>query len=161
MQLVRAYSVFNNNGNMVSPKIVKSLIDEFGIEKPTLYKEQVNVITSATAAQMKRILIKTVNKGTGKKTITPGLEVGGKTGTAYIVEDGQYVSKYNTAFIGFANDKKHKYSLAVVVARPGKEHFASQTAVPVFKKAIDILIEEKYLKPNIVKQPSVPDNSLH
>jgi cell division protein FtsI (penicillin-binding protein 3) len=161
MQLVRAYSAFNNNGNMVSPKIVKSLIDEFGIEKPTLYKEQVNVITSATAAQMKRILIKTVNKGTGKKTITPGLEVGGKTGTAYIVEDGQYVSKYNTAFIGFANDKKHKYSLAVVVARPGKEHFASQTAVPVFKKAIDILIEEKYLKPNIVKQPSVPDNSLH
>jgi cell division protein FtsI (penicillin-binding protein 3) len=161
MQLIRAYSAFNNNGNMVSPKIVKSIIDEFGVERPTLYEDQVNVITSATAAQMKRILIKTVNQGTGKKTITPGLEVGGKTGTAYIVEHGQYVSKYNTAFIGFANDKEHKYSIGVVVAQPKKYHFASQTAVPTFKKAVDILIDERYLQPNIVEQPSVPHHSLH
>jgi len=161
MQLIRAYSAFNNNGNMVYPKIVKSLIDEFGTENPTLYKEQVNVMTSATAAQMKRILIKTVNKGTGKKTITPGLDVGGKTGTAYVVEKGQYVSKYNTSFIGFANDKKHKYSMAVLVVQPKKHHFASQTAVPVFKKAVDLLIEEKYLKPNVIEQASVANNSLH
>lgn len=161
MQLVRAYSAFNNNGSMVTPKIVKSLIDEFGIQTPTLYEDQVKVISSATAAQMKRILIKTVNHGTGTKTITLGLEVGGKTGTAYLVENGQYVAKYNTSFIGFANDKKNHYSIGVVVVRPGKRHFASQTAVPTFKKAIDILIKEKYLKPDVVKQTSVPHKSLH
>ena len=161
MQLLRAYSAFNNNGDMVSPKIVKSLIDEFGREKPTPYEESVHVISSATAAQMQRILIKTVNEGTGTKTITPGLAVGGKTGTAYLVENGQYVRKYNTSFIGFANDKKHKYSIAVTVIQPGKKHFASQTAVPTFKKAIDILIEEKYLQPEIVEQTSSPHKSLH
>ena len=161
MQLLRAYSAFNNNGDMVSPKIVKSLIDEFGQEKPTPYEESVHVISSATAAQMQRILIKTVNEGTGTKTITPGLAVGGKTGTAYLVENGQYVRKYNTSFIGFANDKKHKYSIAVTVIQPGKKHFASQTAVPTFKKAIDILIEEKYLQPEIVEQTRTPHKSLH
>jgi len=161
MQLLRAYSAFNNNGYMVTPKIVKSLIDEFGTPTPTLYEDQVKVISSATAAQMKRILIKTVNHGTGTKTITPGLEVGGKTGTAYLVEKGQYVSKYNTSFIGFANDAKHHYTIGVVVERPGKKHFASQTAVPTFKKAVDILIEEKYLKPDIVKQTSLPHKRLH
>ena len=164
MQVLRAYSAFNNNGSMVYPKIVKSFIDEFGAEKPTLYEEQVQAIQSSTAARMKKILIKTVNKGTGKKAITPGLVIGGKTGTAHIVEKGKYVHKYNTAFMGFANDKEHKYSIGVVVIKPLKSHFASSTSVPVFKKAVDIMIEDGYLhpsEPNIVKQTSVPHKSLH
>jgi len=164
MQLLRAYSAFNNNGNMVYPKIVSSFIDEFGQEKKTLYEEQVNVLPSAIAKRMQKILIKTVNKGTGRKTITPGLIIGGKTGTAHIVEKGQYIEKYNTAFIGFANDKKHHYSMGVVVVQPQKSQYASQTSVPVFKKAIDIMIEDGYLEPsepNIIKQSSVADKSLH
>jgi cell division protein FtsI (penicillin-binding protein 3) len=165
MQLIRAYSAFNNHGSMVYPKIVKSFVDEFGVEKPTLYEDQVAVIQSATAERMKKILIKTVNKGTGRKTITHGLEIGGKTGTANIVEKGQYVSKYNTVFMGFVNDKKHKYSMGVVVIQPLKTHFASSTAVPVFKKAVDIMVEEGYLlpssEPNIIKQASSSHKSLH
>ena len=165
MQLLRAYSAFNNNGNMVYPKIVKSFVDEFGQEKETLYKEQVNVLSGATADRMKQIHVKTVNQGTGKKAITEGLQIGGKTGTAHIVEHGQYVSKYNTAFMGFANDNKNRYSIGVVVIQPNKSQFASQTAVPVFKEAVDIMIEDGYLtprlNPNVVKQPSVSNHSLH
>lgn len=151
MQLLRAYSVFNNNGFMVSPKIVHSFINQHGQEKKTLPVESVEVLSSATAQRVKKILIKTVNKGTGRKAITPGLEVGGKTGTAHIVEKGEYVSKYNTAFMGFANDKTSKFTIGVVVIQPQKSQFASQTAVPVFKNAVDIMIEDDYLKPNIVK----------
>jgi len=151
MQLLRAYSAFNNNGRMVRPKLVKSFIDERGNVKELGYEESVQVIKSATAKRMNKILIKTVNEGTGKKAITKGLQVGGKTGTAHIVEKGQYVYKYNTAFMGFANDKKHKYSIGVAVIQPKKSQFAAQTAVPVFKKAVDIMIEEGYLEPNIVK----------
>lgn len=155
MQLLRAYSAFNNNGRMVKPKIVKSFIDEHGNIKDIGYEEQVQVIKSSTAKRMNKILIKTVNQGTGKKAITKGLQIGGKTGTAHIVEKGKYVRKYNTAFMGFANDKKHKYTIGVIVVQPKKSQFASQTAVPVFKKAVDIMIEEGYLepslKPNIIK----------
>lgn len=151
MQLLRAYSAFNNNGRIVKPKLVKSFIDEHGNIKKLDYEEPVQVIKSAVAKRMNRILLKTVNEGTGKKAITKGLQIGGKTGTAHIVEKGQYVRKYNTAFMGFANDKKHKYSIGVVVIQPKKSQFAAQTAVPVFKKAVDIMIEEGYLKPNIVK----------
>ena len=164
MQLLRAYSAFNNNGNMVYPKIVSSFIDEFGQEKKTFYEEQVNVLPSAIAKRMQKILIKTVNKGTGKKAITPGLIIGGKTGTAHIVEKGQYVEKYNTAFMGFANDKEHSYSMGVVVVQPKKSQFASQTAVPVFKQAIDIMVEDGYLEPSepdIIEQSRVPHQSLH
>ena len=151
MQLMRAYDVFNNNGKMVYPRIVDAFIDEQGEEKKLIQQETTQVLPSAVAQRVKKILIKTVNKGTGKKAITPGIEIGGKTGTAHIVEKGRYVHKYNTAFMGFANDKKHHYTIGVVVIQPKKSQFAAQTAVPVFKQAVDIMIEDGYLEPNIVK----------
>lgn len=151
MQLLRAYSAFNNNGKMVYPKLVHSFVDQYNQETKVPYEESVKAISSTTAQRMKEILIKTVNKGTGEKTITPGLEIGGKTGTAHIVEDGKYVNKYNTSFIGLVNDAKHKYTMGVVVIKPKSSQFASQTAVPVFKAAVDILVEEGYLQPDIVE----------
>ncbi|MEN4052603.1 MULTISPECIES: penicillin-binding protein 2 [Sulfurimonas] len=151
MQLMRAYSVFNNNGKMVTPQIVTGYIDEYHQEKKIEPFEEQQVLRGATAQRVKKILIKTVNKGTGKKAITPGLEIGGKTGTAHIVEKGKYVRKYNTAFIGFANDKTHNYTIGVIVVQPKKSQFAAQTAVPVFKQAVDVMIEEGYLEPNIVE----------
>jgi len=149
MQLLRAYSAFNNGGVMVYPKLVDALIDQYGQVKKLPNEESVRVISATTAARMKKILIKTVNKGTGKKAITAGIEVGGKTGTAHKVEKGHYVRKYNTAFMGFANDAQHKYTIGVVVVEPKKSQFAAQTAVPVFKQAVDIMIEEGYLEPKL------------
>ncbi|HFB53832.1 MAG TPA: penicillin-binding protein 2, partial [Sulfurimonas autotrophica] len=115
MQLMRAYSVFNNGGKMVTPQLVEGFIDEYKQEKKVEPFESIEVLPAATAARMKKILIKTVNKGTGRKAITPGLVVGGKTGTAHIVEKGKYVHEYNTAFMGFADDNKHKFTIGVVV----------------------------------------------
>ena len=154
MQLLRAYSVFNNNGKITTPQIINSFIDEYGQKIPIPQEEHSQVIKASTAQRVKKVLIKTVNKGTGIKAITKGLEIGGKTGTAHKVEKGQYVKKYNTAFFGFANDATHKYTMGVVVIEPKKSQFAAQTAVPVFKNMIDILVNEAYLfplKPNIVK----------
>ena len=161
MQLMRAYSVFNNNGKMVTPQIISTIIDEYNQKKQIEPFEAVEVLRGATAQRVKKILIKTVNEGTGKKAITPGLEIGGKTGTAHIVEKGKYIHKYNTAFMGFANDKKHNYTIGVIVVKPKKSHFAAQTAVPVFKKAVDIMIEEGYLEPDVVQQTRTPHKSLH
>jgi len=147
MQLMRAYSAFNNNGRIVKPKLVNSFIDKFNRKQIIPNEEPIQVIKSSTAARMKKILIKTVNKGTGKKTRTKGLIIGGKTGTANIVEKSKYVSKYNTTFMGFVDDKTHKYTMGVTVIQPKHNHFASQTAVPVFKKAVDILVNNGYLTP--------------
>jgi len=154
MQLLRAYSAFNNNGRIVYPQLVSSFIDEYNQETILENEEAIQVIKSSTASRMKKILIKTVNKGTGTKTKTKGLIIGGKTGTAHIVEKGKYVNKYNTAFVGFVNDENINLTMGVVVVQPKKSHFAAQTSVPVFKKAVDILVEDGYLtpsQPNIIK----------
>ncbi|MBN2782653.1 MAG: penicillin-binding protein 2 [Campylobacterales bacterium] len=150
MQLIRAYSVFNNNGRIIYPRLVDSFIDSRRVVRTIPLKEQVQIIKSSTASRMKKILIKTVNEGTGVKTKYDGLEVGGKTGTAHKVEDGKYVNKYNTSFIGFVNDKKRKFTMGVVVIEPKSSQFASQTAAPVFKNVIDILVEDGYLKPDFI-----------
>ncbi len=147
MQLVKAYNAFNNNGIEVSPRVAEVLIDELGTIIPIENDEERLVISTSTAHIMKKILIKTVNEGTGKKTITPGLEIGGKTGTAHIAKGGRYINRYNTSFIGFANDEDHRYTIGVTVFDPKKVYFASQTAVPTFKKIIDTMINEEYLIP--------------
>lgn len=151
MQLLRAYSAFSNNGKIVYPKIVDSFIDEFNRKIPIENQEQIQVIKSSTAARVKKVLLKTVREGTGRKTRIDGLYIGGKTGTAHMVAKGQYIEKYNTSFLGFVEDKKHSYTMGVVVREPKSSQFAAQTAVPVFKKAVEIMIEEGYLKPDIIK----------
>lgn len=155
MQLIRAYSAFNNNGRIITPKIVYSFIDGYNKETIVPDEEQIQVIKSSTAERVKKILIKTVNEGTGVKAKTQGLEIGGKTGTAHIVEDREYINKYNTAFVGFANDKQSQYTIGVVVVQPKKSQFAAQTSVPVFKNSVDIMVEEGYLIPNLVSKPDV------
>ncbi len=149
MQVLKAYNVFNNRGRMLQPYIVDKLIDMNGNSTSLAPEGSMQIISATTAQRMKKILIKTVDEGTGVGTIVPGLEVGGKTGTAHIAEKGRYVNKYNTSFFGFANDEKHAYTLGVTVIQPKANHFASLTAVPVHKQIVDLLVEFDYLKPNL------------
>lgn len=138
LQLVKAYSVFNNDGIMVDPII---------FDGESNYRERTEVLSLNTANEIKRILIKAVQKGTGKNAITKSLEIGGKTGTSHVVENGKYVTKYNATFVGFANDKNNKYIIGTLVVEPNKSYFASETAAVVFKKAVDIMVQLGHLKP--------------
>lgn len=145
MQILRAYSVFNNEGNIITPKIVKNI----------LANPAEQIISQKSANLMKKLLIKTVEEGTGKKAIYPGLEIGGKTGTANIAENGKYKRKYMSSFFGFVNDKNSRYTIGVTVNDPistGKYwyyYYASNSAVPVFKEIVDILVKLDYLEPEI------------
>ncbi len=148
MQILKAFNAFNNSGRIVNPMVVDSLIDDNGRSMPMEVIDPIQVITPATAERMKQILIKTVNEGTGTVAKTPGIIVGGKTGTAHIAKGGGYTNSYHTSFVGFANDKKHTYTIGIFVINPRTVYFASITAVPVFKAIVDMMVEEKYLTPD-------------
>ncbi len=147
MQLLKAYSVFNNNGKMVTPRIADYLSLDDGREFVLPRFKPKKVLSLKTASIMHNILIKVVQKGTGIAAQTEGIIVGGKTGTAQISKNGKYLKRYNSSFFGFANDKRHRYTIGVTVIEPDKKrHFASQTAVPVFKRVVEILLEQGYLE---------------
>ena len=145
IQVLKAYSVFNNNGYMVKPTIVKTTIKN----KPE------KVISKKSANIIKKYLIATVKEGTGRNTDIAGLEIGGKTGTANKARGGKYKKKYISSFFGFANDKTHKYTIGISVNEPiatGKHwyyYYASNSAVPVFKEVVNTLVKFEYLEPNI------------
>jgi len=149
MQLLKAYNVFNNNGKMLSPKIVEYYQDAYGKKHYISKKDYKQIIPVDVAKRMQKILIKTVEQGTGVATKIPGLIVGGKTGTAHIAHDGKYTELYNSSFFGFADDKNHSYTIGVLVRKPKKRYYyyASLTAVPVFKKIVEEMVEEGYLTP--------------
>lgn len=145
MQVMKAYSVFNNDGKIVTPYIVK--------KNPNIQEPQ--IISKSTSNYMHKMLVRTVEKGTGGKAKIEGLEIGGKTGTANIVENGRYQRKYMSSFFGFVNDNNKKYTIGVTVNDPintGKYwyyYYASNSAVPVFKEVVNILIKLDYLEPNL------------
>ncbi len=150
-QLMKAYSAFNNDGLAMTPRLVDYLQDAKG-NHYTLEPEIGNVqaISKKAANQIHDILLEVVKRGTGVAAQYPGLEIGGKTGTAHIAKNGRYVREYHSSFYGFANDKEgHKYTIGVLVIRAKKryKYFASQSAVPTFRRITDILVELDYLKP--------------
>ncbi|CAM3570347.1 peptidoglycan D,D-transpeptidase FtsI family protein [Arcobacter aquimarinus] len=153
IQVLKAYSVFNNDGYMVTPRIVDYLTYDNNKYKPYDDKPEF-VISKATADEMKRMLVKTVTDGTGKAARMNGLEIGGKTGTAQIARGGKYLKKYISSFFGFVNDEEgNSYTIGVTVINPistGKNwyyYYASWSAVPVFKEIVQNLIKLNYLTP--------------
>jgi cell division protein FtsI (penicillin-binding protein 3) len=157
-QLMKAYSAFNNDGMAVTPRIVNYLEDRKGNHYTLEPKVgDMQAITKKSANQMHDILLEVVKRGTGKGTQYPGLEIGGKTGTAHIAKNGRYVREYHSSFYGFANDKfGNKYTIGVLVIRAKKrsKYFASQSAVPTFKNIVNLLVEQGKLipDPEIVKK---------
>jgi cell division protein FtsI (penicillin-binding protein 3) len=150
-QLFKAYSAFNNDGIAVTPRLVDYLADDKGRQyklDPKVGDSQ--AVGKKAANQIHDILLEVVKRGTGVKAQYPGLEVGGKTGTSHIAKNGHYVREYHSSFYGFVNDKEgHKYTIGVLVIRAKKfrHYFASLSAVPTFKRTMDILVELDYLKP--------------
>jgi cell division protein FtsI (penicillin-binding protein 3) len=161
MQLMNAYSAFNNDGTITTPRIVDYLQDAKG-NHYTLEPEvgDVQAVSKKTADQLKTILKEVVARGTGVKAQYPGLEVGGKTGTAHIAKKGRYVREYHSSFYGFANDKEgHRYTLGALVIRAKKpyKYFAAQSAVPTFRRMLDILVELEYLEPEEGVEVNAPE----
>ncbi len=153
-QLLKAYSAFNNDGIAVTPRILDYMVDANGTRyahKPKYGNRR--AVSQQTARQIHAILREVVARGTGVKAQYPGLEIGGKTGTAHISKGRSgYSREYHSSFYGFANDKKgHKYTIGVLVikARKPKMYFASKSAVPTFHAIVDILVDQGFLEPDL------------
>ncbi|UTJ06064.1 peptidoglycan D,D-transpeptidase FtsI family protein [Arcobacter roscoffensis] len=152
MQMIKAYTVFQNDGFMITPRIVDYLSHDGNKYKP-YNKEPEKVISKKTANEIKRLLIKTVEEGTGRSAQIDGLTVAGKTGTAQIARRGKYLKKYISSFFGFVEDGNNAYTIGVTVINPNSTgrywyyYYASQSAVPVFKEVTKNLIKLNYLTP--------------
>jgi len=149
MQMLKAYNAFNNQGYMLTPRVGSYFKAESSTKSYMSPSIKEAAMKEVSANIMKNILIKTVKEGTGKAAYLEGLEIGGKTGTAHIAIGGRYENVYNSSFFGFANDKKSRFTIGVMVygLDSSGEYFASQTATPIFREVVKLLVNESLLVP--------------
>jgi len=135
IQLLKAYNTFNNDGKILTPYIKNKIL------------EQKQIISTNTVNIMKKYLINTVKNGTARNTNLANIEIGAKTATAPISIDGKYTRLYNSSIFGFANIKNKKYTIGVTVVKPQSKgrywyyYYASNSAVPIFKDVVKVLIK--------------------
>jgi cell division protein FtsI/penicillin-binding protein 2 len=133
--LVRAYAAIANGGLLLKPRLIHAECDENG-KVITAYGPHVErrVISEATAATLRRFLRAVVVRGTGNPTAqVPGYATAGKTGTAQVVENGQYLSgAYVASFIGYVPADAPRYVILVKIERPRGAYYGSEVAAPVF-----------------------------
>ncbi|HEY5585597.1 MAG TPA: penicillin-binding transpeptidase domain-containing protein, partial [Ruminiclostridium sp.] len=83
IQLIQAYGAIANGGELITPHVVKDVLDDSGnVVKKYEPKVVRKVISRQTSDTLKDILLGVVDVGTGKNARIPGYKIGGKTGTS-------------------------------------------------------------------------------
>ena len=130
------YNAIANDGKYVRPHLVKSLIDENGVDSVLKISYIRDSICSAATARKVRECIREVvwgDHGTARLVRDDRICVVGKTGTAYPVEKGVYNhAKRRYAFAGFFPYENPQYScMALVLSSAGNS--ANRTSGQVVK----------------------------
>ena len=100
IQLVTAVSSIANGGTLVTPRVVKAVIDSETGEKTELPIEtKSTTISKGTSEKVLSMMESVVAEGTGKNSKVLGYRIGGKTGTS---EDGVNTGKYVASFMAVA-----------------------------------------------------------
>ena len=127
IQLARAYAIFARDGETGPLTLIRS--DEPPVRGARVFSQE-------TAREIRTMLEMAVQpEGTAPKARVPGYRVGGKTGTAYKIEGGQYVRKYIASFVGLAPIGDPRLVVAVMIDEPtGGAHYGGDVAGPVFSQ---------------------------
>ncbi|MCO7174612.1 penicillin-binding transpeptidase domain-containing protein [Sporolactobacillus kofuensis] len=180
IQIVQAATAIGNNGKMMQPYVVDKIINPE--TKKIIMQHHPKVAghpVSAAAAEQTRALMRKVvtNKNvvngagaTGLDYDLPGYDVIGKTGTAQISQNGQYLlgkNNYVYSFLGMAPEKDPKLIVYVAVKQPHLKptDLGSEPVVdivrPVMTSALQYLqVDKKTSESGEKKQlPSIKFNS--
>ena len=158
MQATSVFATIANNGIRVSPTVIAGTSDASGNYTPSATRENVQVISPETAAQMRLMMESVVSKnGTAPSAAIPGYRVAGKTGTAQRIDDtcGCYRG-YTASFIGFAPADNPAYVISVTIQDPKGMHWGGYLGGPVFKKVMSFVLQSKGIAPTGVVVDLIP-----
>ena len=156
LQLAHAYTIFARDGDLIPLSFQK-------LSAPPVGQR---VVTEKTAREMRAMLeTATGPEGTAPKAQVPGYRVAGKTGTAYKIAGGRYVSKYVSSFVGFAPASDPRIIIAVMIDEPSGAHYGGEVAAPVFSAIAGNALRAMNVGPDstvtsIIVPANVPQESM-
>ena len=156
IQLITSVSSIVNGGNLMKPQIVKELTDKEGktVEKftPEIIRKP---ISKQTSDKMLKMLETAVGEPLPGEEFAEGYRVGGKTGTARKIVNGQYKQVYVSSFIGVAPIDNPRIAVLVVVDEPDPArggYYGNLVAKPVAGDLIKESLEYLNIKPTESKE---------
>ena len=145
IQQVTAVSAVVNGGDLYRPYIVKNFLEP---ETGSIIKSNEKVlvrktISKETSATMRYALESVVARGGGKYAYIDGYRIGGKTGTAQKVENGQYlVNNYIMSFMAIVPANDPKAVLYVAIDNPKNTALlSSYTTAPIARRILLDIID--------------------
>lgn len=153
LQLARAYQALANDGVLLPASFHP--VDEI--------PKGERVFSEKTVAQVALMLeAATSDEGTAPKAQVDQYRVGGKTGTAHRVVDGQYQDdSYMSIFAGFAPVSDPDIVIVVAVNDPkGIDYYGGLVAAPVFSSVMAGALRLRNITPDAVTEPAEQPEKL-
>jgi len=150
IQMVMAIGALANEGKMMAPHIVKSMIIDG--HQYEINPVVVNVpIKSETATQITQMLTNSlINESSN--ALVAGYQLAGKTGTAEIpTEYGYSNAQTNTSFVGWGPSEDPQFLVYVWLEKPGISIWGSEVAAPVFRDVVERLVVLLDIPPDSVR----------
>ncbi len=115
IQLAQAYAAMVNGGTLVRPRVVKAIGQT--VTEPVSEGRVISPQLSTTLTNLMRHVVTSVNFYR-TRTVIPGFDVGGKTGTAQIWDSAKgawKVNMFNYSFIGYIGREQGHPDLVIAV----------------------------------------------
>ncbi len=148
VQLAHAYTVFARDGDMIPMTLVKR--DTVAISQ--------SVFSPKTASSIRSMLqLASGDGGTAPEAQTMGYSVGGKTGTAHVLEGKAYANKkYRSFYVGMAPIEKPRVVVAVMIDEPSNaKYFGGDVAAPVFSETVQQSLRILGVQPDLSVKPQM------
>ncbi|MFN6528286.1 penicillin-binding protein 2 [Nostoc sp. ChiSLP03a] len=162
LQLVQMHGALANGGKLVTPHVVRGLIDSKGQmhDSPT-HTIPRQIFSTATTQKVVEMMETVVTQGSGKPAQIPGYRIAGKTGTAQKASpNGGYIKGARmTSFVAILPVESPRYVVFALVDEPkGESAYGSTVAAPIVKSVIEALIPLEQIPPSkaIEQQKGVP-----
>lgn len=136
LQMMMAFNAVVNGGRLMRPRLVQSVEDtdgrrimEFG---PQMVRQVITPRASVLTVSALRKVV--TDQGTAPRAAVTGYDVAGKTGTAQKIENGQYVRRYYSTFVGCLPASDPEVSILVTLDDPSVGgYYGGTVAGPVFR----------------------------
>lgn len=160
LQILSLYNTVANNGTMMRPMFVESIVDHGEVVERIRPKVLRNSIASRSTIETVQALLKeVVENGTASNISKTPYGIAGKTGTAQLLVNGKYSNngekKYLASFAGYFPADKPQYSCIVMVYAPssGMSYYGNVVAGNVVKAIADRVYASEIRKGNITADP--------